>query len=253
TSESCGEHVRAYLVDDEPLALARLHRMLEGRLEIVGEQSDPVLAAAEIDELAPDVLFLDIEMPEWSGFKLLESLKRQPLVVFTTAYNQYALQAFEVNSIDYLLKPVEPQKLDRALAKLERLSAGAGPRPDLQALLRQIAASLPSATLAYPDRLASKVGDKVEFIELARVTHIFAKEKLTFAATPKKKLRRGSDDRRIGVKARSQEVRANPSIDDREHSVRARALQLLRGPDDPAAERRREHRAVGRAGSGEGS
>src|SRR5689334_4552190 len=116
--------LRAYLVDDEPLAIKRLVRMLEddGRIEIVGSTSDPVIATEQIALLHPDVLFLDIEMPGMSGFDLLTKLDPQPIVIFTTAYSQYALQAFEVNSIDYLLKPVEEQQLDRALSKLQRIA-----------------------------------------------------------------------------------------------------------------------------------
>ena len=69
----------------------------------------------------PDVCFLDIEMPRLNGFEVLARLPLQPIVIFTTAYNQYALQAFAVNSVDYLLKPVEPESLERALNKVERL------------------------------------------------------------------------------------------------------------------------------------
>src|SRR5204863_239438 len=83
----------------------------------------PVDALACLTAHPPDALFLDIQMPGMSGFEMLAMLDPQPLTVFTTAFDQYALQAFEVNSIDYLLKPVEAQQLNRALAKLERLHA----------------------------------------------------------------------------------------------------------------------------------
>jgi two-component system LytT family response regulator len=179
--------VRAYLLDDEELALKRLGRLLEedGRLEIVGSNSDAVAAVTEIRQLQPDVLFLDIEMPAMTGFDLLRVLDPQPVVIFTTAYSQYALQAFEVNSIDYLLKPVEQQQLDRALAKLERIFQGTDPKPDVTSLLAQLTAALQGGKAPdYPQRLASRTGDRVEFIDLDRVTHIFAKDKLTYAATP---------------------------------------------------------------------
>ena len=180
--------MRAFLVDDEPLALSRLHRLLEdsGGISIVGTSSDPVEAIQEIRRLAPDVLFLDIQMPEVTGFDLLKRLDPQPLVVFTTAYHQYALQAFEVNSVDYLLKPIEPQQLERALTKLERMRGE--PRPDLQELMQRLTAALhaPAPASQYPERLASRTGERVEFIELASITHIFAQDKLTYAATAKK-------------------------------------------------------------------
>ncbi len=174
--------IRAYLVDDEPLALKRLTRMLEAypdRVRICGSNTDPVDALEELrsGELAPDILFLDIHMPGLSGFEFLAELPEQPMVIFTTAYYRYALEAFQVNSIDYLLKPIEPEHLDRALTKAERMS---GPKTDLSALLRQIGDKLGKG--AAMERIASRSGDKVELVEIRRVTHFFASGKLTFAA-----------------------------------------------------------------------
>ena len=176
--------MRAYLVDDEPLALRRLERMLgeSGQVEVVGRSSDPVAALEQIAGLSVDVLFLDIQMPGLTGFEMLARLEPQPLVVFTTAYNQYALQAFEVNSVDYLLKPIEQAQLDRALRKL-RSRPPAAPVPDLSAVLRQIIAG---QAAHYPERVASKIGDRVEFVDLSRITHFFAEDKLTYAATDTK-------------------------------------------------------------------
>lgn len=181
--------LRAYLVDDEPLAVKRLSRLLEedGRLEIIGSNCDAIAAAEEIRQLTPDVLFLDIEMPGMSGFDLLRNVNPEPLVVFTTAYSQYALQAFDVNSIDYLLKPIEAEQLDRALTKLYRMAVGGDARPDVNTLLTQLAAALQRGRSPdYPQRLASRIGERVEFVDLDNVTHIFAKDKLTYAATPLK-------------------------------------------------------------------
>ena len=175
--------MRAYLVDDEPLALERLDRMLRatGRVEIAGSHRDPVEAAEELRRLRPDLLFLDIHMPGLSGFELLAELVEQPLVIFTTAYDQYALEAFQANSIDYVLKPIESERLERALAKAERLLGQA--RPDIRELLTQLGAALHSAKGAGLERITSRSGDKLELVDLRRVTHFFANEKLTFAAT----------------------------------------------------------------------
>ena len=180
--------LKAFLVDDEQLALRRLARLLEqtGRVEIAGRSSDPVDAIAQLRAITVDVLFLDIQMPGMSGFEMLSQLPSEPLVIFTTAYHQYALQAFEVNSVGYLLKPVETQQLERALNKLDRIRGGSEPRPELGALLQQISSALQARTPDYPDRLASRLGERVEFIELERVTHLFAKDKLTYAATAAK-------------------------------------------------------------------
>ena len=119
--------IRAYLVDDERLAIERLTRLLEatGRVTIAGSATDPELALAALRTTPVDVLFLDIQMPGLTGFELLERLDHDVTVVFTTAYDRYAIDAFAVNSLDYLLKPIEPERLDRALDKLERFAGQA--------------------------------------------------------------------------------------------------------------------------------
>src|SRR5712691_7540696 len=126
--------LRAYIVDDERLAIERLVRLLERtrRVQIVGTATDPEIALSALNALDVDVIFLDIQMPVLNGFQLLERLERDIPIIFTTAYDQYALEAFAVNSIDYLLKPVESDRLERALDKLERLAGQ--PRPDVRAL-----------------------------------------------------------------------------------------------------------------------
>ena len=117
-------------------------------------------------------------MPGLTGFELLQHLERPPLVVFTTAYDQYALDAFEVSSIDYLLKPFEPARLDRCLDKLERMSGTQ--TTDIQALARALASQLaPGRRL---ERIASRVGERTTILDVARVTHFFSRDKLTFAA-----------------------------------------------------------------------
>src|SRR5579872_5400155 len=182
--------MRAFLVDDEPLALKRLQRMLAatGRAEIIGISSDPLQAVETILETKPDVLFLDIEMPGMTGFQMLSKLDPQPMIVFTTAYDQYALEAFGVNSVDYLLKPIEAPQLARALDKIDRMRGGVEPPQEIRGLLERIAALAAGggAQRAYPDRIASRIGERVEMIELARVTHFFARDKLTYAATASK-------------------------------------------------------------------
>jgi two-component system LytT family response regulator len=180
--------IRAFVVDDEPLAVRRLKRMLDetGRVEVAGSSSDPVDALAALAETKVDVLFLDIQMPGMTGFEMLDMMEPQPLVVFTTAFDQYALKAFEVNSIDYLLKPIEERHLVRALDKIERLRASAAPPPDWKSIVAQLAGALkqPGASPAaeYPERIASRLGDRTHILDLAKVTHFFAQEKLTFAA-----------------------------------------------------------------------
>jgi two-component system LytT family response regulator len=180
--------MNAYLVDDEPIALRRLERLLreDNRIHVLGSATDPHRALRDLQRCLPDILFLDIEMPGMSGFELLEKLKEpQPLIVFTTAYDQYALHAFKVNSIDYLLKPIGADQLGRAVAKIERMVTNHA-RGDVAALLKQMRTTIGSAKPAYPSRLASRNGDRVEFIDVASITHFFARDKVTIAATPQK-------------------------------------------------------------------
>lgn len=173
--------MRAFILDDEPLAVRRLSRLLEetGRVEVVGSSSDPADGVEWLGANQTDILFLDIQMPEMNGFEVLSLLDPQPLVVFTTAYDEYALKAFEVNSIDYLLKPVEERHLTRALDKIERLKAGGVP----QELASQLASLLRSQQPAYPERIASRAGERLQLLNLDQVTHFFAQDKLTYAAT----------------------------------------------------------------------
>jgi two-component system, LytTR family, response regulator len=181
--------VRVYLVDDEPLAIERMRRLLTELpgVVIAGSTTDPAAALDFLRRERVDALFLDIQMPGMNGFELLSRLPDQPLVVFTTAYDQYALKAFEVNSIDYLLKPVDPEQLRRALRKLERLQGAARPdwmrQPELQVLLEELGAKLRPARAEYPERIASRVGDRASLVDLTAVTHFFAQDKLTYAVT----------------------------------------------------------------------
>jgi len=176
--------LRAYLVDDEPLALERLRRLLEqtGRVEVTGSSTEPEQAVAALTADPPDVCFLDIQMPRLNGFDVLGKLPRQPIVIFTTAYDQYALRAFGVNSVDYLLKPIEPEAVNRAIGKVETLcESGLFVQPDFQILLKQITASVREAVPEYPERIASRLGDRLSFLDLNDVTHFYAQDKLTYA------------------------------------------------------------------------
>lgn len=184
--------LEVFLVDDEPLALKRLARLLQatGRVRILGSQTDPQNAIAELAENRAEVVFLDIQMPVLNGFEMLARLPFQPIVVFTTAFDQYALRAFEVNSIDYLLKPIEAAQLNRALNKVERMRAAGGKTtqaPEWRAAIAELAATLNQKNERFPARIASRLGERTEFVELARVTHFSAEERLTFAVTATRK------------------------------------------------------------------
>jgi two-component system, LytTR family, response regulator len=114
--------VKALLVDDERLARAGLRRLLKAHddITVVGEAANAKDAAAQIERLRPDVVFLDVEMPGRSGLELLEDLEDLPAVIFTTAHQGYAVRAFEVSAVDYLLKPIVAERLAAALERLRR-------------------------------------------------------------------------------------------------------------------------------------
>jgi len=147
---------RVFVVDDEELAITRLVRMLAAtdRVDVAGTATDPRDAIARItDDIA--AVFLDISMPEVDGFAVARRLPPGTLIVFTTAHDQHALRAFEVNALDYLVKPVRAEDLSRALDKLAHRRGG--------------------------PRLTSRIGDRTHVVELARVTHFQAEDKLTYA------------------------------------------------------------------------
>lgn len=112
--------MKAILVDDERLARKELLKLLEAHpaIEVVGEAANAEEALRLINESNPDLLFLDIQMPDKTGFQLLEELDSVPMVIFTTAYDEFALKAFEVNALDYLLKPIQPERLADAITKV---------------------------------------------------------------------------------------------------------------------------------------
>jgi len=142
--------MRVLVVDDERLARAELRRMLSKHpgIEIVGEAANAADAAQMVAALDPDLLLLDVQMPGGSGFDLLAALDDAPEVIFTTAFDQYTLQAFEASALDYLMKPIEPQRLATAL---ERAAARMGLAPT------------PSST---PRKLFIRDGDRCWFVRL---------------------------------------------------------------------------------------
>jgi two-component system LytT family response regulator len=113
--------LKAIIVDDERLARAELKKLLQSfpDIDIIDEAANAEEGVDKIENQNPDIVFLDIQMPGKTGFDLLADLERAPHVIFTTAYDEYALKAFEVNALDYLLKPIEPRRLADAVHKLE--------------------------------------------------------------------------------------------------------------------------------------
>ncbi len=145
--------MKALIIDDERLARKELAGLLEKHdgIQVVGEAANAEEAEQRIAELKPDLLFLDINMPGRDGFQLLEALEQVPHVIFVTAYDEHALRAFEVNALDYLMKPIDPNRLEAAISKLPK--AKDGELPDRE-------------VLGLEDQIFLKDGDKCWFVAL---------------------------------------------------------------------------------------
>lgn len=150
--------MKALIIDDERLARKELVKLLEEHpsIEIAGEAMNADEAEKMIEELNPELLFLDIQMPGRTGFQLLESLDSAPLVVFTTAYDEFALKAFEVNALDYLLKPITAERLTEAVHKiLDKERSKSGRNRDKK--------------LGLEDQVFVKDGERCWFVSLANI------------------------------------------------------------------------------------
>jgi two-component system LytT family response regulator len=175
--------LKVLVVDDEPLARERTRRMLLeiGGVSLAGEAGSAAEARRLLEETKPDLLLLDIQMPGENGFELLESLEERPAVVFVTAFDQYAVRAFEENAVDYVLKPFRRERLEQALERARRDLA----RPDdLAARLEGLLAALHKDTRdGSLDRLTVRLGQKQLILDTADVRWFGAEDKLVFAAT----------------------------------------------------------------------
>jgi DNA-binding LytR/AlgR family response regulator len=176
--------IRVVVVDDEELARARIRGLLKAfdDLECVGEAENGLEAVERIRELGPDLVFLDIQMPGMDGFEVLAALDDVPLVIFATAYDEYALKAFEVNSIDYLLKPIEKERLASAVERARELLAGGR---ELGREIERIAGLVRSRGV---ERLPVQKGRKIVLVDHADIVWIEASEGLVFVHTADQRL-----------------------------------------------------------------
>ena len=154
--------IRALLIDDERLARAELKKMLLEfpEVEIVGEANNANDGITKIATLKPDLIFLDIQMPGKTGFEMLSELDKAPNVIFTTAYDEYALKAFEVNAMDYLLKPIEPKRLADAILKIHLLDG----KEDVNHVER-----INTDMLSESDQVFVKDGERCWFVKLNEI------------------------------------------------------------------------------------
>ncbi|MCF7918433.1 MAG: LytTR family DNA-binding domain-containing protein [Candidatus Cloacimonetes bacterium] len=164
---------RTILIEDEQVAMQNLERLLRehtDKLEIIGKAVNGIEALELINSQKPDLIFLDIQMPGMNGFEVLANLEHLPLVIFTTAYIEYALKAFETHAVDYILKPLSQQKIQNALAKLEHFSQN----PDWQAILQNLVNDLGKTT-----RLAIPFNNRIIFVDYKDIYYLKADNKYT--------------------------------------------------------------------------
>lgn len=155
--------MKAIIIDDERLARAELKKLLQDypEVEVVDEAANAEEGLAKIESLQPDLIFLDIQMPGKTGFDMLSQLEKAPQVIFTTAYDEFALKAFEVNALDYLLKPIEPKRLADAVQKLSGTEGVREPRPE--------SISSNNSLLTEHDQVFVKDGERCWFVKLSDI------------------------------------------------------------------------------------
>ena len=173
---------RAIVIDDEPAARRLMKNLLQEHAEIISviaEAGNGREAIQKIEELNPDLIFLDIQMPDLTGFEVIEKLQHKPNIIFTTAYEQYAIKAFESFSIDYLLKPIKEERLQQSIEKLKKFgrlntSINIG---SLQDIIRQFQA--PAKATALP----IKTGDRIILVRFENISFLEAQDKYVFIHT----------------------------------------------------------------------
>ena len=166
---------KTLIIDDEPIALTRLRRILRpysDTIEIIGQAQDGAEAIKQINELKPDLIFLDIQMPEYNGFEVVEHIHYNPIIIFITAYDEFALKAFETNSIDYLLKPVDSKRLKKTIVKLNNITDNK--KTQFENQIERMLAFVKSPSLK---RIHIKENDRIFLIDLINVYFFQALDK----------------------------------------------------------------------------
>jgi DNA-binding LytR/AlgR family response regulator len=171
--------ITAFIVEDESPALERLSLLLQDipDIEICGSARTGREAAGLIDTRKPQLLFLDIQLPDMSGLDLLHIIAHQPLTIFTTAYNQYGVQAFELQAVDYLLKPFSRDRLNAALRRVkEKIGQEAPALAAIQNLLVNY-----GSPKVYLTRIPSRIGDKIYILGDDDIIYLASEERIVFA------------------------------------------------------------------------
>jgi len=165
--------IKSVIIDDEPLARSILKEYLHeiGGIEILGEFGNGFDGLKGINDLRPDLVFLDIQMPKLNGFEMLELLDEIPNIIFITAYDQYAVRAFERNAVDYLLKPFSLERLSAAIEKVRKLDDASEEKNQVENLIRDH----PGKQMSI-DRIAVKTGTKIKIIYADEIQYLEAQD-----------------------------------------------------------------------------
>ncbi len=174
------ESYNTLIIEDEKPARDRLKLLLQDKAEIklIGEAGDGEEGLHKIQALQPDLIFLDIEIPVYNGFEMLRQLSHCPLIIFTTAYDQFALQAFAENSVDYLLKPIEKDRLHKAVEKLKGLRKTQVSETHWNTQLQKLLDTVQKPQ--KPSTLSVKVGDTIRLVRIHDITHLWAEDKYVY-------------------------------------------------------------------------
>jgi two-component system, LytTR family, response regulator len=166
--------IRTLIIEDEEPArdIVKTYLKKYPEVEIIGEAADGFTGVKAINELKPDLLFLDIQLPKLTGFEILELAEHSPVIIFTTAYDQFALKAFEMNATDYLLKPFSADRFDSAIQKaIAKLNSKQDEAPSIQKLVETIDEKTESI-----DRVVVKTGTKIKVIPTEKIIYIEAQD-----------------------------------------------------------------------------
>jgi len=174
------KEIKTLLADDEDIAIHRLKKALNKypEIKIIGEAKNGETAIELINGLRPDLVFLDIQMPGFNGFEVLDRLQYIPLIVFVTAYEEYAIKAFEKNSLDYLLKPVEEERL--ALT-MKRIMDNKADESDVLLKIKNLISD--TQTVEKIRTIPVKIGQKITLVHVADICFFEAKDKYVYIHT----------------------------------------------------------------------
>lgn len=211
--------IRTLIVDDEKLARDRLATFLKGikGVEVIGQARNGVEAIQRIEEDKPDLVFLDVQMPGMDGFGVLKALTRPPQIIFATAYDEYAIQAFDVQAADYLLKPISRARLEEAVRRVRERLEDHAPRVDFEALLKAIE----GRERRYVAQVPAQKGRQIVLLQVDDIYWFEVEYRLVYAFT-------ATDRYMTNFTLKELEERLDPEVFFRAHKSRLVNLKYVK-------------------------